>query len=47
MQEIIKLSLSVNEAGEHPGRNAEEDRKKHTQKLGSDGIKPGLAHRIH
>ncbi len=46
MQEIIKLSLSVNKAGEHPGRNAEED-KKHTQKLGSDGMKPGLAHWTH
>lgn len=30
MQEIIKLSLSENEVGEHTGHNAEEDKKIHT-----------------
>ncbi len=38
MQEIIKLSLFVNEAGEHTGRNAEEDQKKKKKTLRSWGV---------
>lgn len=49
MQEIIKLSLFVNKAGEHTERNDEKDKKKnaHSQKLESDCMKPDLAHWIH
>lgn len=38
MQEIIKLSLSVNEAGEQPGHNAEEDQK-HTHSKAEEGLR--------
>lgn len=49
MYDILKLSLSLNEARKHIGHNIEQNKSTntHSQKLGNDCMKPGLAYRIH